>query len=333
MSKNKLDIGENMNSTNNGLIRKKKVKFAQVSCVALKDKNLSLRAKGLYAIIQNYVTLEDFTIYKSYLISVSGDGKSSFDRAWDELKEHGYLVQYQMQDAAGKIYYEYDLLDEPRELSEEEKAAYAQKEANRKARNQRKVAARKQKSEPQVVVPPTDKTIGGTTMHGTSIRGSSTYINNTDINNTDINNTDDDDNKTEKENHQSSSTISVIENDFDQEDLIDFFETFKTIWTDVTNRPLVIGEKEKRGLIRLMCTHGSDQVIEATNRICESDYLQRELTIHYFITKFENIANGQYKNREHYAAPNFQMDSRQDDYSDIDEKERAYIDSKLAGKC
>ena len=114
--------------------------------VALKDEKLSLRAKGLYAIIQNYVTLEDFTIYKSYLISVSGDGKSSFDRAWDELKEHGYLVQYQMQDATGKIYYEYDLLDEPRELSEEEKAAYAQKEANRKARNQRKVAARKQKS-------------------------------------------------------------------------------------------------------------------------------------------------------------------------------------------
>lgn len=327
-------MSENRTITNNGVIRKKKVKFAQVSSVALKDKSLSLRAKGLYALIQNFVTLEDFVIYKSYLVSISGDGKSSFDRAWNELKEQGYLVQYQMQDAAGRIYYEYDLLDEPRELSEEEKAAYEQKEANRKARNQRKVAARKQKAEPQVEVPPTDKTIGGTSVSGTSINGSSTYINNTDINNTDINNNDDDDNKTEKENHpSSSSTTSVIENDFDEEALTEFFETFKAIWSDVTNRPLVIGEKEKQGLIQLMCTHGSDQVIEATNRICESDYLQRELTIRYFITKFENIANGQYKNREQYAAPSFQMDSRQEDYSDIDEKERVYIDNKLAGKC
>ena len=172
----------------NGIIRKKKVTFAQVSSIALKDQRLSLRAKGLYAMIQNYVTLEDFVIYKNYLASISSDGKSSFDRAWDELKSNGYLVQYQMQDTSGKIYYEYDLLDEPRQLTEEETLAYQQKEANRIARNQRKIAARKEKNKPQVEVPPMDKTVDGSSMNGSSTNGSSTYINNTDINNTDINN-------------------------------------------------------------------------------------------------------------------------------------------------
>ena len=130
----------------NGAFRKK-VKFAMVSAIALKDKNLSLRAKGLYSMIQNYITLEDFIIYKNYLVSICGDGKSSFDRAWDELKMNGYLKQYLMQDKEGKIYYEYELLDEPVELTEEEKKAYDQKEANRIARNKRKTEKQKQKKQ------------------------------------------------------------------------------------------------------------------------------------------------------------------------------------------
>ena len=35
--------------TKNGKFRKKKVYFTQVSNVAIRDKNLSLKAKGLYA--------------------------------------------------------------------------------------------------------------------------------------------------------------------------------------------------------------------------------------------------------------------------------------------
>ena len=323
----------------NGLIRKKKVKFAQVSCIALKDKKLSLRAKGLYAIIQNYVTLEDFVIYKDYLISISNDGKSSFNRAWDELKENGYLVQYQLKDEAGKIYYEYDLLDEPRVLSKEEAEVYAKKEANRIARNKRKVEQRNKKlkgedkpqekgKEPVVEVPLMDETTGGTSTDGSSIDGSSTYINNTDSNNTDFNNTDDD---RLKENHQSSS---IQTNEFDQEQLFMFLEDFKTLWIDVTKKPMVLGEKEKQGITDLMLKYGSDQVLLALDRIPESNYLQNNLTIHHFIAKFENIANGKYGNREQSTyTPVTQMDNRAADYwDDIEEKERALQDKMLAGE-
>ena len=91
---------------------RKKVSFAAVSNVALRDKNLSLKAKGLYALIQSYITLENFTLYKSYLKSLSTDGLRSFNTAWEELKEFGYLKQLRIRDENG-FRYEYELLDEP----------------------------------------------------------------------------------------------------------------------------------------------------------------------------------------------------------------------------
>ena len=38
----------------------------------------------------------------------------TFDNAWRELKEKGYLVQYKLKDENNKYYYEYELLDEPK---------------------------------------------------------------------------------------------------------------------------------------------------------------------------------------------------------------------------
>lgn len=91
---------------------RKKVSFAAVSNIALRDKNLSLKAKGLYALIRSYITLDDFTLYKGYLISLSTDGLRSFNTAWDELKKFGYLKQFRIREENG-FKYEYDLLDEP----------------------------------------------------------------------------------------------------------------------------------------------------------------------------------------------------------------------------
>ena len=91
---------------------RKKVSFAAVSNIALRDENLSLKAKGLYALIQSYITLENFTLYKSYLKSLSTDGLRSFNTAWEELKEFGYLKQLRIRDENG-FRYEYELLDEP----------------------------------------------------------------------------------------------------------------------------------------------------------------------------------------------------------------------------
>ena len=49
-----------------GMIRKKRTYYAQVSNVALRDETLSLKAKGLLAIIESYLTLDGFTLYKDF---------------------------------------------------------------------------------------------------------------------------------------------------------------------------------------------------------------------------------------------------------------------------
>lgn len=97
-----------------GQIRKKRKSFAQVSNAALMDQNLSLKAKGLYALIESLISIPDFTLYKSTLCNYSKEGNSAFESAWRELKNAGYLVQEKIQTHEGFIY-EYDLLDTPEE--------------------------------------------------------------------------------------------------------------------------------------------------------------------------------------------------------------------------
>lgn len=108
-------------SKQNGVFRKKKVYFTQVSNTALRDKVLSLQAKGLYAIIQSYITIENFTLYKNHLRIESGLSENTFDKYWKELKDRGYLIQYKYYDSGSKgAKYEYELLDIPTEETVEE---------------------------------------------------------------------------------------------------------------------------------------------------------------------------------------------------------------------
>lgn len=91
-----------------------KVNFAAVSNTALQDSRLSLRAKGLYALIQSYINIPNYDLYKSYLQKSSIEGTRAFDSAWNELKESGYLKQYRIPGSdRGRFEYEYDLLDIP----------------------------------------------------------------------------------------------------------------------------------------------------------------------------------------------------------------------------
>lgn len=96
-----------------GRFRKKKINFSMVSNSIIRDADISLKAKGLYALIQSYITIENFTLYKGFLQSKCREGKKAFESAWQELKKSGYLVQYRMQDEETKqFYWEYELLDE-----------------------------------------------------------------------------------------------------------------------------------------------------------------------------------------------------------------------------
>lgn len=100
-----------MDGVSGGKFRKKRVNFSMVSNEILRDNSISLKAKGLYSLIQSYVTLENFTLYKGFLMSCCAEGRKAFDSAWNELKASGYLVQYRLQDEKKKFYYEYELLD------------------------------------------------------------------------------------------------------------------------------------------------------------------------------------------------------------------------------
>ena len=97
-----------------GAFRKKKISFSQVSNVALRDEDLSLKAKGLLALIESYLSLDNFVLYKQFLINKSKDGETSFRGAWTELKDKGYLIQYKLKDNETKqFYYEYEICDDP----------------------------------------------------------------------------------------------------------------------------------------------------------------------------------------------------------------------------
>ena len=128
-----------------GTFRKKRKGFAQVSNTALMDKTLSIKAKGLYAMIEAYISIPDFILYKDFLIKQSNDGERSFNSGWTELKEKGYLIVYKIQTPKGFVY-EYELLDEPtptkcrsgKSISEKSKTGKEQSKNNNKKNNIKK---------------------------------------------------------------------------------------------------------------------------------------------------------------------------------------------------
>lgn len=104
-----------MAENTSGTFRPKKVNFAQISNTALQDANLSLKAKGLYALIQSLITLPSEDGLRLWKIRKKcKEGDKAFDSAWKELKEAGYLKQYRIPNGkSGAFRYEYELLDIP----------------------------------------------------------------------------------------------------------------------------------------------------------------------------------------------------------------------------
>lgn len=94
-----------------GTFRLKKGFTMMLNDVA-RSEELSLRAKGLYALIQSYITMPDKEWKKSDFLKKTPEGKCAFESAWKELKSAGYIKQhvYCMGHAFRS---EYELLDEP----------------------------------------------------------------------------------------------------------------------------------------------------------------------------------------------------------------------------
>ena len=79
-----------------------------------RDKNISMKAKGLYLIIQSYITMPDKEWHKNDFTNMVAEGKSAFDSAWKELKDAGYLKVYIYSYGKGTRR-EYELLDEAKD--------------------------------------------------------------------------------------------------------------------------------------------------------------------------------------------------------------------------
>ena len=96
-----------------GFFRSKKG-FTVVQNEITRDVNISLKAKGLYLVIQAYISMPDKKWTKDDFMRLVKEGNKAFDSAWKELKESGYLKVHIMSDN-GRWRTEYELLDEPQE--------------------------------------------------------------------------------------------------------------------------------------------------------------------------------------------------------------------------
>ena len=92
-----------------GFFRSKKG-FTVVQNEITRDVKISLKAKGLYLVIQAYISMPDKKWTKEDFRNLTKEGKKAFDSAWKELKDFGYLKVHFMPDN-GKWKTEYELLD------------------------------------------------------------------------------------------------------------------------------------------------------------------------------------------------------------------------------
>ncbi|WP_334328419.1 helix-turn-helix domain-containing protein [Companilactobacillus sp. HBUAS59699] len=80
---------------------KRKTNFTIIGNTGLKDKRLSLKAKGLLAYMLSLP--DDWTFYETELMEHSKDGRDSVRKGLQELEKSGYLVRFQKREGKGKF--------------------------------------------------------------------------------------------------------------------------------------------------------------------------------------------------------------------------------------
>ena len=85
--------------------------YSIVQNEALFNDNLSMSAKGLYALIAARIDYTATPLTKQWLMNHCTEGERAFNRAWDTLKANGYLVAHVHPAEKGRFRYEYELCD------------------------------------------------------------------------------------------------------------------------------------------------------------------------------------------------------------------------------
>lgn len=89
----------------------KEENYTKINNFYLRDKRLSLKAKGLFTII---LSLPDTWCFSNTgLCMLCKEGKIAVDNALNELKDNGYLKLTRRQNNKGKFYYDYDVYESP----------------------------------------------------------------------------------------------------------------------------------------------------------------------------------------------------------------------------
>lgn len=81
----------------------------------LRDRTLSLDAKGLFAVIKSFIGLPGFALSKRRLSYACSDSGYLLNAAWKELKQKGYLQHYFSQSENGAFCHVYNLMQHPSE--------------------------------------------------------------------------------------------------------------------------------------------------------------------------------------------------------------------------
>lgn len=96
------------------VIYKKPDTFTQVSNPVLQNKNLSWKARGIYAFLVSKATIEGYEFNRKQLIEESEqDGRDSFDLGVQELKRGGVLIIRRGKNSQNQFDYIWQLLTEP----------------------------------------------------------------------------------------------------------------------------------------------------------------------------------------------------------------------------
>lgn len=96
----------------NKIVRVKDEKFTTISNVFLKDKNLSIKAKGFLAVVMGLPNSWEFSI--SGICSILKEGKTTIYSVIDELKEYNYCKVVVVRDEKGRISgTDYTFFEEP----------------------------------------------------------------------------------------------------------------------------------------------------------------------------------------------------------------------------
>lgn len=85
--------------------------YTKMSNYHLKDKNLSLKAKGLFSIILSLP--DNWKFSNEGLCSLCKESKTAVDNAIKELKNRGYLKLVRRQNSLGEFYYYYEVYENP----------------------------------------------------------------------------------------------------------------------------------------------------------------------------------------------------------------------------